>query len=135
MFAASAAVFSSVPCFEHDAQHVAASEFLQNRAQIGAAVFSRQLDHFGTRFVQALCAWMTGWQRGHHEYIIPGAADNSRMQWQAQPRIQNYPQQQTPARKAGAIREQRIVSEDGSYAREQRVRGVAHALHLRTRFS
>src|SRR6266550_4652391 len=117
-------------CFEQYAQYFTAAKFGDDCAQVGLLAASRHVNDFDSGTVQRARLQGILALASEHEHITVRRAHQLRPQWEAQGRIHYHSQQLAPPWQARAVGEQGIVTEHRANACEQRVGGVAHALHF-----
>ncbi len=69
------------------------------------------------------------------EHVLVSSLDQLGVERSAQRGVQHNAQQWPPPGQVAAIRQQRIVGEDGAHPHHQCICGVAHAVHFGARFA
>ena len=116
--------------FEEDVENFAAAEFLQDRIEVESALPARYAQKFNASVLQFASFGRLERSGGEDEEIVISGFDDARVRGETQARIENDAEERTTTRKATAVGEEGIVSEDGADAGEESVGGVAKAMNF-----
>lgn len=120
--------------FEEDIENFAAAEFLHDSIEVEFTLPARDAKKFNAGVLEFAGFGRLEGSGGEDEEIVIGGFDDARVRGETQARIENDAEERTTARKATAVGEEGVVSEDGADAGEESVGGVTEAMNLGTGF-